>query len=297
MVKKAAVLCFLAFSALAQINVGPAIQNLNSRVLFLENKTLSVEEVLALGFLTNETDSISMTVIGVLSGLSTSEKGTLVAAINEVDGRATYPFRLYGGATNSYLELDGTSVKAWTNGLHAATSATKDDIAGLVGMIAALPPDRMWRDRGVPSRWFEADTSAGLVYQMEAVAEGTNTLKTYVLPTNAVPPDILSVSAFESWLTSYGKPVSSQLFLSAYSNETYSVTTGEDGISIPPPEGRPGKENLISLHVFKDTGEVLWPDISWVYGEPPVFSPGKTNVVRLESLDGVTWRGWFEYFY
>ena len=297
MVKKSVVLCLLAVCSWAQINVGPAIQNLNSRVLFLENKTLTVEEVAALGFLTNETDYVAMSAIGALSGLETENKGTLVAALNEVNGKATYPLRVYGAQTNSYLEIDGFSVKVWTNGILAAEAATKEEVEELAGMFYSLPPDTMWRDRAFQKRWFEADTSAGIVYQMEEAGGSTNLLKTYVLPTNSVPPDILSVSAFEAWLTGYGKPVSGSLFMSAYSNQTYSFSTGAEGVAIPPPEGRPGKDNLISLHVFKDDGEVVWPEILWVYGEPPDFQPGKTNVVRLESLDGISWRGWFEYYY
>jgi hypothetical protein len=59
------------------------------------------------------------------------------------------------------------------------------------------------------------------------------------------------------------------------------------------------KENKLSVHLFKNTGNVTWfPNITWVYEEIPQFEIANTNYVfQFESLDGVNWRGWLEYIY
>lgn len=226
-------------SVLSQINVGPAINNLNSRVFVLENKQITVEEILNLGFITNEVDKIALEKIGDLTLLETDSKTNLVSAINEVNGKAMYPVRIYDSTTNNYIEFSGNDVIIFTNGVANSQVATTND----------------------------------LVILQENIYQYLNN-------------------------QSLSRYVTTNSYLSAYSNQIYHVTASNN-VVFNTPESYTDKESKITLHLYKGTGAVtFFPNITWIYGESPQFEvTNKTYVFQFESINGLDWRGYIEYVY
>lgn len=73
-------LCF------AQINVGPAINNLNTRVTVLENKPeLSFQDIVSMGFLTNELDLIAIGALNQYSNLQSIAYSNLNSRITVLE--------------------------------------------------------------------------------------------------------------------------------------------------------------------------------------------------------------------
>jgi len=95
----------------------------------------------------------------------------------------------------------------------------------------------------------------------------------------------------------YGASISTLPFLSSMSNQVMLLSTG-NGITFQSPEAYTNRENKITLHLKKEAGGVVWfPNLTWVYGESPDLIPDKTHVFKFESVDGINWRGYFEYSY
>jgi len=229
-----------AFWCFADINVGPAINNLNGRVTVLETKT-TVEGIMAMGFLTNELDRIAISMIGDTNLLNTGDSN-LVFAVNTVNDKASYPVRIYDSGkntegTNTWIELTGSNILIYSNGSFFGQVATTNDLNVFLSFL-----------------------------QNSYLIKGVETTSTY---------------------------------LSVYSNTVYKLDTGSSGIAFQAPESRTDKENKLTVHLFKNTGGVIWfPNITWVYEEAPQFEVANTNYVfQFESIDGVNWRGWIEYIY
>jgi len=229
-----------AFWCFSEINVGPAINNLNNRVVVLEDKA-TVDGILAMGFLTNETDRTALSLIGDTNLLN--QAGTnLVLSINLVDDKASYPVKIYGGiknteGTNTWIELSGSNIMIYSQGECFGRVMTTNDLSVFLTLI-----------------------------QNDYITKSVETVSQY---------------------------------LSVYSNAVYKLDTGLTGITFPAPESRANKENRLTVHLFKNTGDVNWfPNVTWIYEEAPQFEVSNTNYVfQFESLDGVNWRGWLEYIY
>lgn len=119
-----------------QINVGPAIHNLNSRVTALENRPLiTTADILAMGFLTNELDTIALGALGTYTQDHNIVHSELSNRISFVEGKADYPIRLYNVSSNKYLEFSGNTLKIYTNDSFCAQVATTNDLIPALDLI------------------------------------------------------------------------------------------------------------------------------------------------------------------
>jgi len=110
-------LIFVPFLAFGQINVGPAINNLNSRVTAIENTPpITSNEIASMGFLTNELDRTALGIIDVYTNYQNSVVSNLDSQIAGIqDGLHDYD------KTRTVLPYQ-TSLSVYSNTLYTASS-------------------------------------------------------------------------------------------------------------------------------------------------------------------------------
>ena len=170
----------LSISSLyAQINVGPALNNLNSRVTVLENKTISVNDLLAMGFITNEEDRVALAALSGYSNLQFNVNQsfssnllylTLISTNHFANGdiHITTVERQFWNNKIGQSNLDAVVYSINTNLLTKPSfSEVSNIVNNTISPLTNSPENRIWTDSLNPTNY--ATISNGIVTEWNII--------------------------------------------------------------------------------------------------------------------------------